>query len=89
MFSGAHAPRVHFSAPSPNALRAIGPRTYVCTTNFATAKTRSGSARPTAVSFGSDAHQPSRVGEHFDVAVDVAEAAGFKPGRDRHDFWRR
>ena len=42
-----------------------------------------------AVSFGSDAHQPSRVGEHFDVAVDVAEAAGFKPGRDRHDFWRR
>lgn len=42
-----------------------------------------------AVSFGSDAHQPFRVGEHFDLAVDVVEAAGFKPGRDRFDFWRR
>ena len=42
-----------------------------------------------AVSFGSDAHTPFRVGEHFDIAVDVAEAAGFRPGRDRFDFWRR
>lgn len=42
-----------------------------------------------AVSFGSDAHQPLRVGEQFDLAVDVAEAAGFKAGRDRFDFWRR
>ena len=42
-----------------------------------------------AVSFGSDAHQPGRVGEKFDLAVDVAEAAGFRPGRDRYDFWRR
>ena len=42
-----------------------------------------------AVSFGSDAHQPTRVGEKFDLAVDVAEAAGFRPGRDRFDFWRR
>jgi histidinol-phosphatase (PHP family) len=42
-----------------------------------------------AVSFGSDAHQPLRVGEHFDVAVDIAEAAGFRAGRDRFDFWRR
>ncbi len=42
-----------------------------------------------AVSFGSDAHQPFRVGEDFDLAVDVAEAAGFRPGRDRFDFWRR
>ena len=42
-----------------------------------------------AVSFGSDAHQPFRVGEHFDRAVDVAEGAGFRPGRDRFDFWRR
>lgn len=42
-----------------------------------------------AVSFGSDAHQPFRVGDKFDVAVDVVEAAGFKPGRDRFDFWRR
>lgn len=42
-----------------------------------------------AVSFGSDAHQPPRVGEDFDIAVAVAEAAGFRPGRDRFDFWRR
>jgi histidinol-phosphatase (PHP family) len=42
-----------------------------------------------AVSFGSDAHQPFRIGEHFDRAVDVVEAAGFRPGRDRFDFWRR
>ena len=42
-----------------------------------------------AVSFGSDAHQPFRVGEHFDRAVDVAEAASFRPGRDHFDFWRR
>jgi histidinol-phosphatase (PHP family) len=42
-----------------------------------------------AVSFGSDAHQPYRVGERFDVAVDVVEAAGFRPGRDAFDFWRR
>jgi histidinol-phosphatase (PHP family) len=42
-----------------------------------------------AVSFGSDAHQSFRVGEHFDLAVDVVEAAGFRAGRDRFDFWRR
>jgi histidinol-phosphatase (PHP family) len=42
-----------------------------------------------AVSFGSDAHQPFRVGDKFELAVDVVEAAGFAPGRDRFDFWRR
>jgi histidinol-phosphatase (PHP family) len=42
----------------------------------------------TAVSFGSDAHQPWRVGDRFKLAVDVVEAAGFRPGRDRFDFWR-
>lgn len=42
-----------------------------------------------AVSFGSDAHTPRRVGDRFEVAVDVVEAAGFRPGRDRFDFWRR
>ncbi|MET0899669.1 MAG: PHP domain-containing protein [Mycobacterium sp.] len=42
-----------------------------------------------AVSFGSDAHKPLRVGEHFGVAVDITEAAGFRPGRDEYDFWRR
>jgi histidinol-phosphatase (PHP family) len=29
------------------------------------------------------------VGDKFDVAVDVAAAAGFTRGRDAHDFWRR
>ncbi|MGY1826601.1 PHP domain-containing protein [Blastococcus sp. SYSU DS0541] len=42
-----------------------------------------------AVSFGSDAHAPAPVGQKFDLAVAVAEAAGFRPGRDRFDFWRR
>jgi histidinol-phosphatase (PHP family) len=41
-----------------------------------------------AVSFGSDAHEPGRVGDKFKLAVDVVEAAGFRPGRDRFDFWR-
>jgi histidinol-phosphatase (PHP family) len=41
-----------------------------------------------AVSFGSDAHLPWRVGDRFDLAVDVVEAAGFRPGRDAYDFWR-
>ena len=42
-----------------------------------------------AVSFGSDSHQDWRIGDRFDVAVDVVEAAGFRPGHDRYDFWRR
>jgi len=42
-----------------------------------------------AVSFGSDAHQAYRVGARFRLAVDVVEAAGFGPGRDPFDFWRR
>jgi histidinol-phosphatase (PHP family) len=42
-----------------------------------------------AVSFGSDAHQPYRVGDKFDLAVAIAEAAGFTRGRDSLDFWRR
>jgi histidinol-phosphatase (PHP family) len=42
-----------------------------------------------AVSFGSDAHQSGRVGDKFALAVDVVEAAGFRPGKDRFDFWRR
>ena len=41
------------------------------------------------VSFGSDAHQPWRVGDRFKPAVDMVEAAGFRAGRDRFDFWRR
>jgi histidinol-phosphatase (PHP family) len=42
-----------------------------------------------AVSFGSDAHHPLRVGARFDLAVDIVEAAGFKAGSDPFDFWRR
>jgi histidinol-phosphatase (PHP family) len=42
-----------------------------------------------AISFGSDAHVPNSVGQRFDLAVAVVEAAGFRPGRDRFDFWRR
>jgi histidinol-phosphatase (PHP family) len=42
----------------------------------------------TAVSFGSDAHLPNRVGDRFKLAVDVVEAGGFRPGRDPYDFWR-
>jgi histidinol-phosphatase (PHP family) len=43
----------------------------------------------TAVSFGSDAHLPQRVGDRFKLAVDVVEAAGFRAGHDPFDFWRR
>lgn len=42
-----------------------------------------------AVSFGSDSHNPFDVAERFDLAVHVVESAGFRPGRDRYDFWRR
>jgi len=28
------------------------------------------------------------VGDKFKLAVDVVESAGFRPGRDRFDFWR-
>jgi histidinol-phosphatase (PHP family) len=42
----------------------------------------------TTLSFGSDAHQPWRVGDKFRAAVAIADAAGFAPGRDPFDFWR-
>jgi histidinol-phosphatase (PHP family) len=42
-----------------------------------------------AVSFGSDAHDPYSVGSRFELAADIVEAAGFRPGRDLLDFWRR
>jgi histidinol-phosphatase (PHP family) len=41
----------------------------------------------TTLSFGSDAHQPWRVGDKFRDAVAIADAAGFAPGRDPFDFW--
>jgi histidinol-phosphatase (PHP family) len=43
----------------------------------------------TAVSFGSDAHVPWRVGDKFAEAVAVAEAAGFTRGEGPAGFWRR
>ena len=42
-----------------------------------------------ALSFGSDAHTMAKVGHGFAAAAAVAEAAGFRPGADRFDFWRR
>ena len=42
-----------------------------------------------AVSFGSDAHTEARVAHGFEKAMATAEAAGFRPGKDRFDFWRR
>lgn len=41
------------------------------------------------VSFGSDAHVPWRVGQHFREAAAVADAAGFRPGADPGDFYHR
>lgn len=42
---------------------------------------------------GPAAAEPARpssiVGRKFGLAVDVVEAAGFRPGRDPFDFWRR
>lgn len=42
-----------------------------------------------AVSFGSDAHEPTRLAQGFDEARTVVEASGFGPGRRPHDFWTR
>jgi histidinol-phosphatase (PHP family) len=42
-----------------------------------------------AVGFGSDAHQPDRVGAGFEVAAQMVESAGFKPAKDPTALWRR
>jgi histidinol-phosphatase (PHP family) len=42
-----------------------------------------------ALTFGSDTHDPSAVARDFARAAAMAEAAGFQPGRDPHDPWRR
>ncbi|MGL5864347.1 MAG: PHP domain-containing protein [Dermatophilaceae bacterium] len=42
-----------------------------------------------ALSFGADAHEPSDVGKDFDRATALARTAGFGPGLDQLDFWRR
>ena len=42
-----------------------------------------------AVSFGSDAHQPDKVAAGFEIAVQMVEAAGFKPSPEPTALWRR
>ncbi|GAA1091726.1 PHP domain-containing protein [Kitasatospora arboriphila] len=42
-----------------------------------------------AITFASDAHDPDAVARGFGDAVGMAEAAGFRPGRDPHGFWSR
>jgi histidinol-phosphatase (PHP family) len=42
-----------------------------------------------AVTFGSDAHLPSLVAHGFSEAVQLAEAHGFRAGRDPYDPWVR
>jgi histidinol-phosphatase (PHP family) len=42
-----------------------------------------------AVSFGSDAHDPTMVAAGFSLAAQVVEAAGFHPAAEPTAFWRR
>lgn len=42
-----------------------------------------------AVSFGSDAHEPTSVARGFREAVHLAESEGFRPGANPHDLWGR
>ncbi|MEI6362470.1 MAG: PHP domain-containing protein [Actinomycetes bacterium] len=42
-----------------------------------------------SITFASDAHRPEDLARGFASAVDVAEAAGFRPGRDPWDLWHR
>jgi len=42
-----------------------------------------------AISFASDAHRPELVAHGFADAVTLAEATGFRAGRDPLDFWGR
>jgi histidinol-phosphatase (PHP family) len=42
-----------------------------------------------AVTFGSDAHEPSAVARGFREAADLAAAHGFRPGPDPYDVWAR
>jgi histidinol-phosphatase (PHP family) len=43
----------------------------------------------TSVTFGSDAHDPTRIAYRFAEAIAIAEANGFRPGCHHHDHWRR
>lgn len=40
-----------------------------------------------AVSFGSDAHDPSEIARNFGKAAEMVDTYGFRPGRHPHDFW--
>lgn len=42
-----------------------------------------------SVTFGSDAHDPAAVARGFHEAARMAEASGFRPGRDPHGLWAR
>jgi histidinol-phosphatase (PHP family) len=42
-----------------------------------------------AVTFGSDAHLPAFVGHGFAEAAQMAEAHGFRPGKNPYDVWGR
>jgi histidinol-phosphatase (PHP family) len=42
-----------------------------------------------AITFGSDAHTPELVVHGFREAARMAEAHGFRPGRNPHDLWGR
>jgi histidinol-phosphatase (PHP family) len=42
-----------------------------------------------AITFASDAHEPAALARGFRDAVHMAEAAGFRPGRDPYSFWSR
>lgn len=42
-----------------------------------------------AISFGSDAHEPSKIAAGFEAAAAMVEAAGFKPATEPTALWRR
>src|SRR5512133_3274958 len=42
-----------------------------------------------AITFGSDAHDPTVLALGFGDAAAMVEAHGFRPGRHPYDFWRR
>jgi histidinol-phosphatase (PHP family) len=42
-----------------------------------------------ALTFGSDAHEPSAVAYRFREAADLAEAHGFRPAKNPYDLWAR
>lgn len=42
-----------------------------------------------AITFGSDAHDPTKLARGFADAAAMVEAHGFRPGRHPYDFWTR